>query len=259
VRDTLSGERREGAAGLPLVFLHAFPFDRRMWGPQVSALEGSRVLHAPDLLGFGSTPLPEGTVGLERQADAIACYLDAAHVPRAAFCGLSMGGYIALALAERHPDRMAALVLSDTRATADTEPVRLNRTAAAERVLRDGVAGLAEEMIPKLLGAVTRRDQTEAEDLVRSIMTSQRPATVAAALLAMRDRPDRTEALRALDCPVLVVVGEEDVMTPPDEARSMMGLCRDGRLAVLPGASHLANLDAPDLFSGLLREFLLGL
>jgi pimeloyl-ACP methyl ester carboxylesterase len=258
-QDALSCERREGAAGLPLVLLHAFPFDRRMWEPQVSALEGSRELHVPDMLGFGSTPLPEGTVGLERQADAVVRCLDATHVTRAAFCGLSMGGYIALALAERHPDRVAALILADTRATADSEAVRLNRTATAERVLREGVAGLAEEMIPKLLGAATRLDKPQIEGLVRSIMTSQRPETVAAALIAMRDRPDRTEALRILDCPVLVVVGEEDVMTPPEEARSMAELCRDGRLTVLPGASHLANLDVPEGFSGIVREFLAGL
>ena len=240
------------------MLLHAFPFDGRMWGPQVTALQGSRTLLVPDLLGFGSTPLPKGPVGLERQADGVVAYMDAVRLGRAAFCGLSMGGYIALALAERHPDRVAALILADTRATADAEPVRLNRTATAARVMREGVTGLAEEMIPKLLGEATRRDRPEVEGLVRKVMTSQRPETVAAALLAMRDRPERTEVLRAFDGPVLVVVGEEDVMTPPDEARSMVELCSDGRLAVVPGASHLANLDAPEAFSGLVREFLAG-
>lgn len=255
-RKELRGSRRGGGEGLPLVFLHAFPFDGRMWEPQDPSLGASRTVLVPDLLGFGATPLPPGPVGLDRQADAVVDYLDLEGISRAAICGLSMGGYIALALAEQHPGRIASLVLADTRATADSEATRANRTATADRVLRDGVGWLVEEMLPKLLTDRTRRNRPEIVEKVRGIMGSQDATSVAAAALAMRDRPDRTGVLQVAEFPVLVVVGEEDVMTTPEEARSMVDLCRDGRLSILPGTGHLANMDDPDGFNSAVGAFL---
>ncbi len=255
----LKGSTSGGGGGLPLVLLHAFPFDGRMWEPQASALGAARSVLVPDLLGFGGTPLPDGPVGLDRQADAVAGYLEREGIGRAAVCGLSMGGYVALALAERHPGRIASLVLADTRATADSEATRANRTATAERLLREGVDWLVEEMLPRLLTARTLRDRPEVTGQVRRLMGAQAPASVAAAALAMRDRPDRTGVLRALECPVLVVVGGEDLMTTPEEARGMVAFCREGRLAVLSATGHLANLDNSDGFNEAVEAFLAGL
>ncbi len=199
---------------------------------------------------------PREPCSLERQAEALAGFASAHGAHRLVVCGLSMGGYIALAFAERFPERLAGLILADTRAGADTEAVRQGRTLSAKRVREEGVASVTEDLLGKLFNPLLQPRNGALVNEVRALMLSQRPEAVAAALEAMRDRPSRASVLKKLQCPVLVIVGEGDEMTPPEEARTMAALNSEARVLVIPEAGHLSNLEAPAAFNEGVASFL---
>lgn len=243
----------------PVLFLHAFPLDARMWEDQKVFVRESlktppdRIL-APHHPGFGGVPTVAG--GLDAFAAGAVNALDRAGVDRAVVVGLSMGGYVAFRLYACWPQRVAALVLADTRAGRDDEAARARRTEQAARVRREGVGWLGEVLLPSLLGETTRRERPEVVEGVRRMVLGANPEGVAAALEAMRDRPDSTPLLPSISVPVLAVAGEEDTLTPPEEARKIAGRVPRGRFLVLPGAGHLSNLERPDAFNAALAEFL---
>ncbi len=241
----------------PLVLLHPFPFDRSYWRPQLADLADLVPLIAVDLPGFGSSPPLPGEPSLDAWADAVEATLAARLGERpAVVAGLSMGGYVALRLAARHPARIEALVLADTRASADTPEGRSGRDAAIAAVRERGVAPLVEELLPRLLAPDA---DPEAVAAARSIASRQRPDAVAAALAAMRDRPDSTRVLERLEAPLLVIVGERDALTPPEAAAEMAAAARDSWLVKIPGAGHLSSLEAPEAFDAAVAGFLAGL
>ena len=230
--------------------------DGRMWEPQVETFAGRfRCLH-PDLPGFGSAPLPPRAPSIQGQAEYLAGVLDEARVRRAVLCGFSMGGYIALAFAGLFPGRLDGLVLADTRAAADSEEAKAARTGTAERVLAQGVGFLAESMPEKLFSKTALESDPHLVHRVGEMMRSQPPGGVAAALLAMRDRPDRTAELPRIPCPTLVLCGAEDVLSPPREMRTMASSIPGARYAEIPGAGHLSNLENPGAFNRELTSFL---
>ncbi len=236
-----------------IILLHAFPLSPAMWAPQLPALADHAVL-APAFPGFGEQPLSEPD--LDRFADVVIDAMDTAGVRRATIVGLSMGGYVAFRLLAKAPDRIAALVLADTRAGEDDAAGKTKRTDQARRVRAEGVGWLGDALVPALLGETTRRTRPEVVDTVRGLIAAAKPEGVARALEAMRDRPDSTPLLASITVPVLVMVGEEDTLTPPVEARSIVGGVVDGRLVVIPKAGHLTNLENPEAFNAALMEFL---
>jgi pimeloyl-ACP methyl ester carboxylesterase len=238
-------------AGIPLVLLHAFPFDRRMWADDAAALADRHRVITVDLPGFGESPLGAST-SIAGFADDVAALLDELGVPMAAIAGLSMGGYVALAFAERHPARLAALVLADTRAGADSPEGRQAREDGIRKVRADGTAEFLDGIPFRLLSSHAP------EPLRRRVrgLAEQRADGIVAALAAMRDRPDRTAELGSIACPTLVLVGGDDSVTPPSEARAMAAAIPGARLAELAGAGHLANLEAPRAFDDAVAELL---
>jgi pimeloyl-ACP methyl ester carboxylesterase len=244
----------EGDRGAPLVLLHAFPLDRRMWEPQLAALSDVARVIAPDLPGFGESPAAPFTV--EGVADAVAEFLTALEIPKAVVCGLSMGGYVALALARRHPDRLGKLVLADTRAGVDDSTTRANRSKSIALVNEKGSAALFETMAPKVLSERTHAARPDVVARLRAIAAAQPAASVAAALAALRDRPDGNAGLKAVAVPTLVVVGEFDVVTPALAAANLAAQIRGSTLAHIPGAGHLSNVENPDAFNAAVRAFL---
>jgi 3-oxoadipate enol-lactonase len=239
----------------PVVFLHAFPLNAAMWRGQVEALAGRRTL-APDFPGFGGRAPGEAT--LDHFARAALADMDAAGIQRAVVVGLSMGGYVAFRLHDIAPERVAAMVLADTRAGADDEAGRAKRTAQAARVREEGVSWMADALLPALLGATTRQERPGVVAAASALISAADPEGVARALEAMRDRPDSTAGLERIRVPVLALAGEEDTLTPVSEARVIAGSVPDGRLEVVAGAGHLSNLEAPEAFDRALREFLGG-
>ncbi|HJQ48080.1 MAG TPA: alpha/beta fold hydrolase [Amycolatopsis sp.] len=236
-------------ADLPLLLLHAFPVDARMWTTVRAPLSARLRLITPDQRGLGRSPLPETDrePSLDDAARDVVALLDKLEVERVVLGGCSMGGYLTMAVLRHTPDRVAGLVLVDTKMTADSPEAVQNRLRIADRATQDGVAGwLAESMLPNLLSANARPDVVET---VRDLIDSQPPAGVAWAARAMAARPDSADALAAAQVPALVVVGEEDGLTPPDAARAMTEALPDAELAVLPGAGHLTPLEAPGALS----------
>lgn len=244
--------------GAAVVFLHAFPLDRTMWAAQTSALAGHHRCLAIDLRGFGeSSPTPP--FEMDRYADDVIGVLDAVGVDRATIVGLSMGGYIAFALWRRHPERVRGLVLADTRAAADTPDGRKRRQELIELAQTAGPAAVAERQLVGVLGKTTRERRPDVVEIVRAIMARASIDAIVGALRAMVARPDSTQTLGTISVPTLVVVGDEDVITPLEEARAMHQAIAGSRLEVLTGAGHLSSVERPAAFNAVLSEALSGL
>jgi 3-oxoadipate enol-lactonase len=262
VKASLDGtelEYDERGRGEPLLLLHAFPLARFMWDAQLDALAASQRVIAFDARGFGLSPLGEGPLTMERIADDAAALLDTLGIERAVVGGCSMGGYAALAFARRHPGRLRALYLQDTRAGADSEEARQGRAALAERVLREGAGVAVEAFLPKLLGETTKRDQPALATSLRERILATAPQAIANALHGLAARADSRPTLAGIGVPTLVVVGSEDVLTPPSESEAMTAAIPGARLEVVPRAGHLANLEQPAAVSAALRTFLASL
>ena len=245
-------------AGVTLMLLHGFPHDRGLWTSQAQALStafpDTRLL-IPDLPGFGrSTPPTEPT--MDAYADAIAALLDAAGVATAVIGGLSMGGYIAFAFWRRHASRVRALVLMDTRATADSAPARAKRNELIDAVTRDGFGPSVPAQIPGQLGKTTRETQPALVERVEVMLRRAPEQGVICAATAMMNRIDSTPTLDTISVPTLVIVGEEDVLTPVSDAIAMSSAIRGSRLVTIAGAGHLAPLEAPDVVNAAIAEFL---
>lgn len=244
-------------AGLPIVFLHGFPLDRSMWAPQVGALMRQGRCIAPDLRGFGtSTPAPP--YSMDQYADDVAALLDALGARPAVVIGLSMAGYIAFAFWRRHRAKVRALVLADTRASADTDEGREKRRRLIEVARARGGGTVAEMQIGSMVGETTRRRRPEVVETVRAMMAAAPVEGIIGALEAMMARPDSTPALATIAVPTLIVVGEEDTLTPPAEAQAMHEKIRGSRLEVIAQAGHVCNLERPAAFTHVVSEFVEG-
>jgi 3-oxoadipate enol-lactonase len=237
--------------GDPIVFLHAFPLDGSMWDAERAELAKSHRVIVPDLRGFGRSGQAPPPASLDEHADDVARMLDSLGVERATVVGLSMGGYIALALARRHPQRLSRLILADTRSQPDSAEGRRARDENMALVDREGVAALVERLLPKLLSA---NAPPAVVAQIRALGGRQTAAGLKSALAAMRDRPDATPFLASIAAPTTVIVGELDAISPPAEARAMAAALPAGQLVVIDGAGHLANLESPTAFMTALRR-----
>ena len=260
-RDTRLAVYSAGS-GLPLLLLHAFPLDHSMWERQTSLADHLRII-APDLRGFGASD-PASPESIAQMADDAVALLDALHVTRpAVVCGVSMGGYVAQHVAARHPDRVASLVLVDTKLEADTSETRAARVDLAAKVGRLGLSILADLMIPRLLAPVavnadpkTTARHRDNKAVLQRMIVEQRVGAIQAVLAALGDRPDMTEAMRHVRVPTLLVVGAEDQITPPACLEAAEELIPAARLLIVPHAGHLVPLEAPEVFNAALLEFL---
>ena len=244
-------------AGTPLVLLHAFPLDGRMWAPQVEALAGSYQVIVPDLRGFGAArdqAVEEAGMGL--LADDVARLLDDRALDRVVLGGLSLGGYVALAFLRGHADRVSGLVLLDTKATADGDQAREARLKMAERVLAEGNDFVPEAMLPKLLGETSREHRPELVSRVAELIREQTPEAIAGAQRGMAARAATTDVLASIKVPTLVVTGEEDVVTGPEVGRDLAAAIPGARFLLVEEAGHLSNLEQPEIVNEALLDFL---
>ena len=258
VRDTRLAVHTAGA-GVPLVLLHAFPLDHGMWERQAPLADHLRLI-VPDLRGFGRSgdSLPES---ISQFADDTVALLDALHVEGpAVICGISMGGYVAQQIVARHPDRVAAAVLVDTRLQAYTPEARAGRTDLAAKVGRLGQGILADAMIPRLLAesAAARGlpGRADVESLLRQLILAQPVETIQAALAALGSRPDMTAEMQQARPPMLLVVGEEDAITPPAFMEQAEEIIPHAKLLIVPQAGHLPPLEQPEIFNAAVLDFL---
>ena len=241
--------------GEPVVFLHAFPLNRTMWAPQTSALAIQWRCLTIDFRGFGESPA-SGPFTVDRYADDVVAVRDHAGVASATIVGLSMGGYVAFALWRRAADRVRALVLADTRAAADSPESVQRRRELIALARADGVQAVADRQLIGLLGKTTRERRPEVEATARPIAESATVEGIVGALEALIARPDSTPTLGTITVPTLFIAGEEDVITPPKEARAMHDAVLGSRLEILSRAGHLTNIEVPAAFNVVLSEFL---
>jgi pimeloyl-ACP methyl ester carboxylesterase len=241
--------------GLPLVLLHAFPLDSRMWLPQCGALIPQCRCIMPDLRGFGGSEAV-GPYSVDQYADDVAAILDSLRIERAVIAGLSLGGYVAFALWRRHRDRVRALILADTRAEADTAEVRARRMELAALARDKGPGAVAARQLPGLVGKTTREHNPDLYDSIHAMMLGASVDGIVGALEAMATRPDSTGLLGGIDVPTMVVCGEEDALTPIKGMRAMAEQIGPSRFEAIAGAGHLSNMERPAAFNHVVSEFL---
>ena len=246
----------DAGLGLPVVLLHGYPFNRTLWNEQVSALSNSYRVIVPDLRGHGESDASPGAASMNRMAQDVAALLDHLEIHRAVVGGLSMGGYVALAFYKQFPSRVRALVLADTRAQADTEEGKVTRHQQAEKALAEGMAGIADSMLPKLLTPDTVSKRPEVVKRVRDMMLKTKPEGAAGALLGMAERDDQTSLLSQISCPALILVGQEDQITPVKDSEKMHREIAGSRLVVIENAAHVSNLERTEQFNEELTRFL---
>jgi pimeloyl-ACP methyl ester carboxylesterase len=244
-------------AGVPLLFVHGFPLDHTMWSAQLAAFAPRRRVIAPDLRGFGASQAQGETVTMEDFADDLEALLDGLQIHEpVAFCGLSMGGYIAFPFVRKYAARLRSLVLCDTRAAADSSEAAANRLKVAEQVLAEGAEVVANAMTPKLFSKRTASEQPETVAAMRRVMAATKPAAIAAAQRGMAARADSTALLPTIRVPTLVVVGAEDAIAPVDEMRGMAAAIPGAEFVIVPDAGHMAPLENPAAFNAALEKFL---
>ncbi|MFG2886449.1 alpha/beta fold hydrolase [Streptomyces sp. NPDC048297] len=238
---------------LPLVLVHGHPFDRTMWSPQIAAFRTERRVVAPDLRGYGASPVTDGAVPLSRHAQDIEELLNALAVDSFVLAGLSMGGQIAMECYDRFGDRVRGLVLADTFPDPETPEGRRNRRAMAGRLLAEGMRGYADEVLEKMVAPYA---DPEVKAQVHRMMTATSPRGAAASLRGRAERPDYRPLLARVTAPVLVVVGADDTYTPVPDAEAMHRALPGSRLHVVERAAHMPNLERPEEFNKVLGEFL---
>lgn len=241
-----------------VVLLHGFPLSREMWSEQIRTLGACYRVIAPDLRGHGQSPCPDGAYTMDEMADDVVELLDRLEVREPVVLGgLSMGGYVALALVMRYPERVRGLMLIDTRAAADPPETARVREETAREVLRDGSPrAVTETMVPRLFGKTTLGKQPQKVEPILTVMETTSVQGIAGALRGMACRPDRRGDLSRIGVPTLVIVGEDDVISPPSEASEIAAAIPGARLEVIPQAGHLAPYENPGATNGVILRFL---
>lgn len=250
----------DAGSGRAVLFVHGWPLDRTIWLGQLGGLATHVRCIVPDLRGFGGSVEGAGDdVTIDQHADSLVELLDTLAIPRAVVCGLSMGGYIALALLARHPGRVDGLILADTRANADSPEQRATRERLIAFVQAQGVPALADQQLEKMVGSTTRATRPELCEMLRGMMAAAPARSVAGAQRAMLTRRDWTAALTSIAVPTLVVAGAEDAIMPVAEQRAMADAIPGARWVEIPGAGHVAPFERPAAFNHAVTEFLLSL
>lgn len=241
--------------GMPLVFLHAFPFNRSMWEPQLKALSNGFRVITVDLRGHGESDAPLWRYTMGQFADDVKGLLDHLAIQQAVLVGLSMGGYVMFALYRKHQDRVKGLVFADTRAEPDSPEQTGWRFRLAQRVYKEGAGAVVEEMLPKLLAPTSYQTKPALVQQVRAIMAGSHISGIVGDLMAIAERPDSTPLLKEITCPTLVLVGAMDALTSPAENKRIADGIPGARFQIIPSAGHLSNLEQPEAFNEAVRVF----
>ncbi len=245
--------------GPPVVLLHPFPVHHGFWLPVADLLASRYRLIVPDLRGHGESTTGDGPATMEKHAVDLARVADAAGAGKAVFVGVSIGGYILMEFWRRYPQRVSALVLANTRAQADTEEGRAGRLKSAEDAELHGAEPFFDSMIPKLIGATTRSNRPDLVAAARKMMRKMSVPGLAALQRGMAQRPDSFPTLKTVNLPTLILAGEEDTLTPVEDATRMQQAIAGSRLEVIPRAGHYAAFEQPQAVGKILRGFLDGL
>jgi 3-oxoadipate enol-lactonase len=244
-------------SGIPLLFIHGYPLSRKIWNPQMDGLSDIASVISIDLRGHGESYPFEGTYRMDLLAEDCHRLLADLQVKLpVVVCGLSMGGYVTLALYRKFPELFKGMILTSTRSGADSTEGKANRDAGVKNVHEHGVTYIVENMLPKLVSPITFASNKPLVNTIDGIMLETSVNGVAGALQGMRDRPDSTPLLSQIECPALIIHGSDDLLIPVSEAQSMHTQLHGSGLVIIPEAGHLPNLEQPELFNQAVGEFL---
>lgn len=254
--DDLEMEYIDQGSGLPIVLIHGFPLNKNMWVHQIDALsQGFRVI-APDLRSHGESASVPGPNLMEVLAYDVRRLLDYLNIDQAVLCGFSMGGYVSFPFYARYPERVKALVLADTRPQPDSPEAKKGRYDLADVARKEGAGAIADRLVPRLLSQNAVQGRPDLVESVRKIITGNPALGITADLVGLAERLDSVPLLSQIACPTLIVVGEEDVLTPPAESQLMAQHIKGAKLHTIPGVGHLANMEKPEEWNRIAREFL---
>ena len=246
----------EAGDGLPVVLLHPFPLNRGAWSPQRDFLSKKYRIITPDFRGFGGSELDGEISTMESLADDLAALMDELQVDRFVLGGLSMGGYVALAFYGKYPERVRGLILANTKAQPDDDLARRGRAELAKLAIHEGAGAVGEAMLPKLFGETTFRLKPHVPISIWRKVEKNSRRGLAAALRGMALRPDMTDLLPKIECPVLVIAGDEDKLISGSHMKKMADVLGDVTYELIEGAAHLSNVEQPEEFNRLVKDFL---
>ncbi len=243
--------------GIPLLFIHGYPLSRKIWLPQLAVLSKFSSVISLDLRGHGESYPFDGPYSMDLLAEDCKRVLDDLHINTSIIvCGLSMGGYVTMALYRKHPEIFAGMILTSTRSGPDSPEGKTNRDIAVKNVHEHGVAYAVDGMLSKLVSPLTLATKPDLMNTIHNIMLETSVNGVVGALQGMRDRPDSTPLLSQIKCPVLIIHGADDQLIPVHEADIMCHQIAKSRLVVLPEAGHLINMEQPDKYNQAIRDFI---
>ena len=244
-------------SGPPLLFVHGFPLDHRMWQAQIEYFKNTFTVVVPDLRGFGATDVTRGTVSMKQHAEDLNMLLHELNFEKdVIFCGLSMGGYIAWEFWKHFPQRLNALILCDTRAGSDTEEGINNRLKMVDLVLKHGPEPISSSMIPNLISENSQRTFPEIAEILTEMIESTDREGIAASQRGMAKRNDFMKEICNIQIPTLCLVGSEDQLTPPDVMKAMSSQIPNSKYTEVPGVGHMAPMEAPVAVNQIIEEFL---
>ncbi len=242
----------------PIIFIHGFPFSHKMWtlpGGQTEALAGTNRVIAYDVRGHGESEVGTGHYSIEFFVDDLISLMNHLSIEKAILCGLSMGGYIALRAIERYPDRIIGLVLCDTKSESDPNEVRVKRAQSIKDIQENGLKVYAENYVKNVFAPESFQNKSDTVKLIQSIIERTSPASLFGTLMALASRTDTTLSLPFIKCPTVILVGEKDTVTPLSASQAMKEKIPNSRMAIIPNAAHMSNMENPEVFNKHLVEF----
>ncbi len=256
VNDINVGYNDEGPEKAPVIILiHGFPLNKSMWNSQVEALKDNFRVIAYDIRGHGNTDIGAIDFSIDLFVNDLLGFMDALKIEKTIICGLSMGGYIALNAIENYSTRFTALILSDTNCTADSPEAIEKRMNTIESIKENGVDKLADDLIPNLFAPESFKTNSEEIAVVKEMIVTTSKQSLYNSLHALANRKETCSKLSSIKVPVLILVGEEDKITPIEAARAMKLKIRDANLQIIPHSGHLSNMENPYEFNMQLKKF----
>ena len=245
-----------GVGDIPIVFIHGFPFDKSMWEPQINYFKLNYRVISYDIRGYGKTTSDERVLDMNLFADDLISFLDALHIDRAVVCGLSMGGYILLNALNRYPEKFTAVILSDTQCIGDSAETKEKRKKSIASIEEKGLTEFASAFVKNVFFKDSYEENLKIINKIEDVILSTSNQTVTGTLNALAQRRDMCFCLSEILIPALIIVGEEDSVTPPAQAQQLKDNIPGSKLFIIPKAGHMSNIEQPELFNKYVNNFL---
>lgn len=245
-----------GEGGIPIVFIHGFPFNKSAWQPQMDFLKKTNRVIAYDIRGFGKSTAGNEEASIDLFGDDLIKFMDALLIKKAVVCGLSMGGYILLNALDRYPNRFEAIVLSDTQCISDSPEVKEKRYKTIEQIKVGGLNDFAEAFIQNIFCKESLNNKKELVEKIKNIILSTSPDTITGTLNALAQRREMCFLLREISIPTLILCGKEDMVTPLAQSEFLHNRIKNSIFHHLDGAGHLPNLEQASKFNKYIYDFI---